>query len=163
MGGGSEGTGQICPTSGNAAGLPPDTLAQTDDQSGGQTVTEVADVADTSPLAGETVYGTFTALAEATDGSSPIALTISQGGGSRRCSRAQRRHRRTASTVSGLAPGNYTATWTVTNANGDTRTVTTRFIEQSALQGPQGPQGRRDRKARRDRRARKDLRGPSRR
>jgi PKD repeat protein len=43
--------------------------------------------------------------------------------------------------VPALTPGNYTATWTVTNANGDTRTVTTRFIAQPALQGPQGAQG----------------------
>ena len=43
--------------------------------------------------------------------------------------------------MSALAPGNYTATWVISDANGDTRTVTTRFIEQSALQGAQGPQG----------------------
>ena len=59
VGSGSEGTGQICPSSGDAGGLSADALAQSDDLSGGQTVTEVADVADTSPLAGETVYGTF--------------------------------------------------------------------------------------------------------
>ena len=43
--------------------------------------------------------------------------------------------------VPALSPGNYSAIWTVSDPNGDTRTVTTRFIEQSALQGAQGPQG----------------------
>ena len=69
--GGAWGTGTICPSTGNAAGLPADTIAQTDELSGGQTSTEVADVADTSPLAGETVYGSFTALADATSGVPP--------------------------------------------------------------------------------------------
>jgi hypothetical protein len=32
--------------------------------------------------------------------------------------------------VSGLRSGTYTATWTLTNANGDTRTVVTQFFEQ---------------------------------
>ena len=136
--GGPAGTGAIC-SGGNPAGLPSNTLAQTDDQSGGQTVTEVADVADTSPIEGENVYGTFTALAEATDGSSPIALTISRNGVP--VFTNSNVDTPDGVTVSGLSPGNYTATWIVTNANGDTRTVTTRFIEQSALQGPQGPQG----------------------
>ena len=69
--GGPADTGHVC--QGDPTGLPSDTLAQTDDQSGGQTVTEVADLADSSPLPGETVYGTFTALALPTDGTSPVA------------------------------------------------------------------------------------------
>ena len=32
--------------------------------------------------------------------------------------------------VSGLRPGTYTATWTLTDANGDTRTRVTQFFEQ---------------------------------
>jgi hypothetical protein len=32
--------------------------------------------------------------------------------------------------VSGLQPGTYTATWTLADANGDTRTEVTQFIEQ---------------------------------
>jgi hypothetical protein len=32
--------------------------------------------------------------------------------------------------VSGLRSGTYTATWTLTDANGDTRTVVTQFIEE---------------------------------
>jgi hypothetical protein len=137
--GGPADTGQICP-GGDATDLPSDTLAQTDDQSGGQTVTEVADLADSSPLPGETVYGTFTALAIPTDGTSPVSLSVKKAGGSPQAitSNADTPN---GVTVSGLAPGNYTATWGISDANGDTRTVTTRFVEQSALQGAQGPQG----------------------
>jgi hypothetical protein len=125
--GGSAGTGHICPNSGSPAGLPADTLAQTDETSGGETVTEVADVADTFPLAGETLYGTFTAPADATDGSSPIALTIAKGGVP--VFSTSNVDTPDGVTVSGLKPGKYTATWVVTDANGDTRSVTTRFIE----------------------------------
>jgi hypothetical protein len=137
--GGSADTGQICPASQNPAGLPSDTLAQTDETSGGQTVTGVAGVADTFPLNGETMFGSFTALADATAGSPPIALAITQGGSTVFSSS----NVDTASGVSvpALSPGLYTATWIVSSANGDTNTFQTRFVEQPALQGAQGPQG----------------------
>jgi hypothetical protein len=137
--GGPAGTGQIC-AGGDAHGLPSDALAQTDDQSGGQTVTEVARLADSSPLPGETVYGTFTALAIPSDGTSPVSLSVTKAGGSPEAITSNAAMANGV-TVSGLAPGNYTATWVISDANGDTRTVTTRFIEQSALQGAQGPPG----------------------
>src|SRR5207302_81041 len=57
-------TGQVCPTSGHARGLPSANISHTDELSGGQTETEVPDIADTSPMEGETMYGRFTALAE---------------------------------------------------------------------------------------------------
>jgi hypothetical protein len=102
-------------------------------------MTEVADVADTSPMEGETVYGAFTALAEATDGSSPIALNITRGASS--VFSNSNVDTSNGVNVPALSPGSYTATWTVRNVNGDTRTETSRFIEQPALQGAQGPQG----------------------
>lgn len=137
-GGGAADTGHVC-TGGDAAGLPAADLAQTDDQSGGETVTEVADVADTSPMEGETVYGAFTALAEASDGYSPIALTISRNGST--VFSSANTDTSSGVPVPALSPGNYTATWTVSSRNGDTRTVSTRFVGQSALQGAQGAQG----------------------
>jgi hypothetical protein len=138
--GGAALTGQICPASGKSDGLPTSSIGQTDELSGGQTVTEVADVADTSPIEGETMYGSFTAIAEATDGSSPITLTIKQGtktvsGPSSNVDTAN------GITVSGLPNGSYQAIWTVSNPNGDTRTETTRFIQASALIGPPGKTG----------------------
>jgi len=33
--------------------------------------------------------------------------------------------------VPALVPGRYTATWVITDANGDTRTLTTRLVEQT--------------------------------
>jgi hypothetical protein len=139
LAGGAALTGEICPTTGDATGLPTAGISQTDDTSGGQTMTEVADVADTSPMEGETVYGAFTALAEATDGSSPIALNITRGASS--VFSNSNVDTSNGVNVPALSPGSYTATWTVRNVNGDTRTETSRFIEQPALQGAQGPQG----------------------
>ena len=55
--GGADLTGTICPVNGVASGLPTDMIFQTDDHSGGQSQTEVADIEDTSPMQGETVYG----------------------------------------------------------------------------------------------------------
>ncbi len=150
--GGSALTGEICPLSGNASGLSTSDIAQTDDQSGGQTQTEVPDVQDTSPLQGETVYGAFTALAETglpgsnntvipTDTTSKVALSIAHASGGAPVFTAPNVDTADGVAVPALAPGSYKATWTLTDANGDTRTVSTRFIEQPALQGPQGPQG----------------------
>jgi hypothetical protein len=151
--GGSEGTGQICPSSGDATGLPSDTLAQTDDQSGGQTVTEVADVADTFPLGGETIFGSFTALADATDGGSPIALTITRGGSAV----FSNPNVDTANGVSvpALTPGIYTATWT-----SPTPTVT-RIRSRRGSSSSRRSRVRKERRARKGRRVRKDLGGRS--
>jgi len=54
---GVAGTGTICPVSGNAAGLSSRDIEQSDDLSGGQTLTQVPDIENTSPTQGETVYG----------------------------------------------------------------------------------------------------------
>ena len=158
--GGAALTGAICPTSGDASGLSASAIVQTDELSGGQTQTEVPDVEDTSPLLGETVYGTFTALAESglpgpnntvvpTDSTSTIALSIAPAAGGPPVFHAANVDTANGVTVSHLAPGTYKATWTLSDANGDTRTVTTRFIEQSALQGAPGPPGPRGPRGRR--------------
>jgi hypothetical protein len=143
VGGGAADTGEICPADGTAAGLPATTLAQTDEQSGGETVTEVADVANTSPMQGEIVYGAFTALAEATDGVSPVAVSIAPSSGGAPVFENANVDSANGEAVPALNPGTYTATWTVTNDNGDTRTEMTRFVEEAPVgaQGPAGPQG----------------------
>jgi hypothetical protein len=141
LAGGAALTGEVCPGSGDAGGLPTSDVAQTDELSGGETTTEVSDVANSSPTAGETMYGNFTALAEATDGSSPIALTIAPFAGGSPVFTAANVDTAEGAVVNGLPPGGYKATWTVSNANGDTRTETARFIEQEGLQGAPGAQG----------------------
>ncbi len=133
-------TGQICPLSGRAAGLPAATIAQTDESSGGLTQTEVPDIENTSPSQAETVYGAFTAVAESglagpnnstvsTDKTSRIALAITRAGGARTVFRAANVDTARGVLVKALKPGAYKATWTLSDANGDTRTVTTRFVE----------------------------------
>ena len=130
-------TGEICPLNGNAAGLPTSTIAQTDEFSGGQTMTEVPLIVSTSPPRGENVFGTFTARARAGFpgpnntiilNNAAIALKITLSG--KTVFSASNVNTKGGVRVSGLKPGTYTATWTLTDANGDTRTVVTQFIEE---------------------------------
>ena len=130
-------TGEICPLNGNAAGLPASTIAQTDEFSGGQTMTEVPLIVSTSPLNGENVFGTFTARARAgfpgpnntiIPNDARIALKITRSG--KTVFSAPNVNTKSGVKVSGLRRGTYTAIWTLIDANGDTRTVVTQFIEQ---------------------------------
>jgi hypothetical protein len=110
----------------------------------------VPDVEDTSPLQAETVYGGFTALADPglpgpnnsvlalTD---TVALSIAPAGGGAPVFSSGNVNSASGVAVPALTPGTYAATWVVTDKNGDTRTVHTRFVEQSANSGPQGPPG----------------------
>jgi hypothetical protein len=150
--GGSALTDSICPSSGDATGLSATNIVQTDELSGGQTTTHVPDVEDTSPMQGETVYGAFTALAESglpgpdntitpTDSTTNIAVSISPAGGGAPVFTSSNVDTPSGAAVRALSPGTYKATWTLTDASGDTRTVTTRFVEQPAVQGAQGPPG----------------------
>ena len=77
--GGSALTGVVCPANGRAAGMPAGQIAQTDDLSPGETFTQVAELIDISPIEGETMYGKFLAVAQATDGSRPGVLGHLQG------------------------------------------------------------------------------------
>jgi hypothetical protein len=138
-------TGQVCPTSGHAAGLPSTNIAQTDDRSGGVTETEVPDIEDTSPIEGETMYGHFTALAESglalptgdvlpTDVVTRISLTIYTAAGKKVLTlrNVDTDH---GSFVPALRPGKYEALWTLTDFNRDTRLIGTRFVEQRGRPG----------------------------
>ena len=147
--GGTALTGEICPNSGDASGLPTAAIAQTDELSGGLTRTEVPDIVDTSPGEGETIYGRFTAAAETglpgpdnsvtpTDSSSLVSLSIRPSAGGRPVFRAVNVDSRSGVPAPALRPGTYTATWVLTDANGDIRLIQTRFIEQPGSRG--GPQ-----------------------
>jgi hypothetical protein len=150
--GGSALTDTVCPSNGDASGLSATNIVQTDELSGGQTQTHVPDVEDTSPMQGETVYGNFVVLAESglpgpdnsvtpTDSTSKIAVSIAPAGGGGPVFTSPNVDTVNGVPVNALSPGAYKATWTLTDANGDTRTVTTRFIAQPALRGAQGPPG----------------------
>jgi hypothetical protein len=113
-------------------------IEQTDDLSGGLTRTEVPQLQFTSPTDGATLYGPFIALAGAgvltrhhavISSRAGVALTIRTATGNQAVFRAANVDTAAGTAVDGLAPGAYVATWRLTDANGDTRTVTTRFVE----------------------------------
>lgn len=133
-------TGSTCPESGEAQGLPTTDDAQTDEGSGGVTATTVPAITGQTPMQDETVYGGFVALAEASEGATQVALTIANNSQQTVFS-SNNVDTEEGVDVAALTPGVYKATWTVTDANGDTRTTTTQFVEQSGLQGERGPQG----------------------
>jgi hypothetical protein len=136
VGAGLGGTGKICAGNGSAAGFSAADIAQTDDRSGGQTLTEVPDLVRTTPTDGETLYGPFIALASTglpgqhgavNATGAAVSLTISSG-------HHTVLHAANVATahgvvVKGLTSGAYSAKWVLTDANGDTRTVQTQFVE----------------------------------
>ena len=133
-------TGKICPTSGHVAGLPVTAPSQTDELSGGQTETEVPAIENTSPINGETVSGRFTALAQSglrlpgnqvlrTDIVTQIGLRILTLRGAP-VLRIRNVDTPRGVPVPGLRPGNYYAVWTLTDLNGDTRVLVTRFVSE---------------------------------
>jgi hypothetical protein len=138
VGSGISGNGTICPLNGRARGLPVADIAQIDPFSGGQTITQVPQIESTAPIQDETLYGAFVASAQsglpAAHGSVgasgvPIALTISAASSHRRVFVAGNVDTAAGVPVPALAPGSYSASWVLRDANGDTRTLVTRFGE----------------------------------
>jgi len=100
-------------------------------------MTEVPLIVSTSPVQGANVFGTFTARAGAgfpgpnntiIPNNARIALRITLSG--KTVFSAPNVNTKSGVSVKGLKPGTYSAIWTLTDANGDTRTVVTQFIEQ---------------------------------
>jgi hypothetical protein len=140
VGDGIAGSGMICPMGGHAKGLTAADIAQTDEFSGGQTVTKVPGIESTAPIQDETLYGSFVASAQSglpgPHGSIaatgvPVALTIRAAGSRHRVFHAANVDTARGVNVSALAPGSYVATWVLRDAAGDTRTVTTRFADET--------------------------------
>jgi hypothetical protein len=134
------GTGTICPLSGSAKGLPVAHIEQTDDLSGGVTFTDVPQLEFTTPSNGETLYGPFTALAGAgiptpkhavISSGARVAVTITPATGGSAVFHAANVNTAGGVPVPALSPGTYRAKWVLTDASGDTRTVLTRFVEES--------------------------------
>jgi hypothetical protein len=140
IGVGISNSGTICPASGKAKGLPTADIAQTDDFSGGQTVTQVPEIQSTAPIQDETLYGSFVASAQSglpgphgsvSAGGVPIALRITPAGSRHRVFHAANVDTARGVDVPALAPGAYVATWVLHDAAGDTRTLTTRFVDEA--------------------------------
>ena len=137
--GGATLTGRICPLSGSAEGLSDAAIAQTDDRSGGLTETEVADISSTSPIDGETVYGRFTARAQAAfvgphneliPSAYPIALTIARANGTKAVISLNDVNTTSGRPIKSLKPGTYDAIWTWHDFTGDAHTIVTSFVEE---------------------------------
>jgi hypothetical protein len=135
---GSTGTGTICPLSGHAKGLSTSLISQLDDRSGGQTRTEVPRFLGTAPLENATLYGNFIALAQTglpgphgstTPTHSRVALTITRPGSRRVVFRAANVGTARGARVPELPVGSYEARWVLRDANGDSRTIVTQFVE----------------------------------
>ena len=140
IGEGIGGSGTICPPSGHAKGLSAADIVQTDDFSGGQTVTQVPQIESTAPIQDETLYGSFVASAQSglpgphgaiSATGVPVSLTITPAGSTHRVFHAANVDTRRGVDVPALAPGPYVATWVLRDAAGDTRTVTTRFVDEA--------------------------------
>jgi len=126
-------TGEVCPKSGRAAGMPSDQIMQTDELSGGTTQTEVPEIHVTAPLSAETMYGGFTATVRTGLGLSGrarprLSLRIVSARG-KTVIRASSVDPRRGVRVGALRPGDYTAIWTITDVNDDTRIVQSGFAE----------------------------------
>jgi hypothetical protein len=142
IGEGPAGSGTICPNGGSARGLSTADITQTDDFSGGQTETQVPDIESTSPIQDETLYGSFLASAQSglpgphgavSATGVPVALTISvarASGSGHRVFHAANVDTAQGVTVAGLSRGAYVATWVLRDAAGDTRTITTQFVDE---------------------------------
>jgi hypothetical protein len=135
---GIAGTGKVCPADGNAKGLSAAGIQQTDDLSGGETFTTVPQLEFTSPSDGATLYGRFVALAGAgiptprhavLSSGATVSVTITPGSGGPAVFHAANVNTGGGVRVQALAPGAYNAKWVLTDANGDTRTVLTHFVE----------------------------------
>jgi hypothetical protein len=134
-------TGRICPASGSAEGFSDAAIVQADDRSGGLTETEVADISSTSPIDGETVYGRFTARAQASfigphdvviPSGYPIALTITAANATKPAIELGDVNTASGRPITRLKPGTYDAIWTWHDFNGDARTIVTSFVEEPA-------------------------------
>jgi hypothetical protein len=135
---GVSGSGLACPLSGRAKGLPINPIMQVDDQSDGQTRTEVPVIEGTAPLQDATLYGRFIALAQTglpgLNGSTlparaRVTLTITRSGARRPAFRAANVAGGRGVWVRRLRRGSYHAKWVLIDANGDTRTLRTQFVE----------------------------------
>ncbi len=135
---GATDTGTICPLSGRASGLGTRTISESDDRSGGQTRTQVPSFLGTAPVQNATLYGNFIALAQTgipgPHGStiathSRVSLTITRAGQRRPVFRSANVGTVRGAAIPELAVGSYQAKWVLTDANGDTRTISTQFVE----------------------------------
>jgi hypothetical protein len=132
------------------AGYTPFTDQVFDEQSGGLTTASFPIVERVSPSDGSAVYGAFLAYADVesvstagTESSSAAttSLALTPAGGASPTYTVPNVNVPAGVTVPALPVGRYTATWTATDSNGDTSTVSTELAIGAALQGATGASG----------------------
>lgn len=118
-----------------------------DELSGGFTEASVPIFNDVSPLDNQVVPPSFTAYADPSnygtfDHSSSVSLELTPLAGGSSQTFAGNANSAAGIAVSGLTAGRYVATWKLTDANGDTNSLTTWIVvDTSGVTGPQGPAG----------------------
>lgn len=125
----------VCPLTGHAAGLPAGALQQSDSFSAGATMTEVFRPALVSPANAATLYGPFIAVAQVTPATAgtpapTVSLRITRAGARRPVVSLANVATTRGTRVRALRPGLYHATWTLTDRNGDTRSLRTYFVQE---------------------------------
>jgi hypothetical protein len=123
----------ICPLSGRAAHLPGPALEQTDGYSGGATTAEVPRFALINPANAASLYGPFIALAQFAAGphtGASVSLQITRAGAVHPTIRLRDVSSRQGVRVRRLPAGLYHATWTIIDANRDTRALHTTFVQE---------------------------------
>jgi hypothetical protein len=135
---GATGNGAVCPGNGHARGLSATNIEQSDDLSGGLTRTVVPQLQSFSPNDGATLYGGFLVTAQPvlqgfSDSSygarATVSLSVRRAGSKHPLLFVRNAAVEGGDRVHGLPRGAYDATWVVSDANGDTRTVQSRFVE----------------------------------
>ena len=123
-----------------------------DEASGGETVVSVPTITRESPSDGANLYGAFTAFADVgvplpagngavVSSNATTTLALTPAGASQPVYVSGNVNAAAGVTIPAMAPGRYTTTWTVTDANGDTDTLRGEVAVSTAPQGPPGPGG----------------------
>lgn len=103
-------------------------------------MTQVPEIESTAPIQDETLNGSFVASAQSglpgphgaiSAAGVPVTLAIRPTGSRHRVFHAANVDTARGVNVPALAPGPYVATWVLRDAAGDTRTVTTRFVDEA--------------------------------
>jgi len=118
----------------------------TDELSGGMTAATIPAFLDTSPANNELTSASFIAYADITnygtfDHTSTVALSVTPLAGGAPQTFPGDANSAAGISVSGLSPGRYAATWTLTDSNGDTSSLTTWIAVEASEVGPTGPSG----------------------
>lgn len=136
LGGSPAASGSVCGPRGRAKGMPVRPIEQVDEMSGGATSTSIPELEAHIPAANSVISSGFRALAQTgfpgPDGgtvpaAARVSLTITRAG--RTVFHSANVERPGGVSVRRFPVGNYWARWVISDRNGDTRTVSTRFQE----------------------------------